>query len=139
MKKKILILTGIILVLILAYAFYQFNKSHVDMDTAKPIAILKASDLFTEYDINENSANQLYLGKIVQVTGIIYSVEVGHKGDINVLIMGDDDMFGVACNFNLGQLNDSDLNKGDHVIIKGECAGMLSDVVLIRCVIVKNK
>ena len=53
--------------------------------------------------------------------------------------MDDDDMFGVACNFNLGQINDSDLNKGDHVIIKGECAGMLSDVVLIRCVIVNNE
>lgn len=139
MKKKILIVTGIIVVLIIAYTFYQFNKPHLDIAAATPVSVLNADELFAEFDLNENEANQLYLGKIVQVSGIVYSVDVGTKSDLNVLLMGDDDMFGVACNFNKDQLNKSEINNGDQVTIKGECAGMLSDVVLIRCVILKDE
>lgn len=139
MKKKILIVTSIIVVLILAYTLYQFNKPHIDIAAATPIVVLNAEELFSEFDFNENQANQLYLGKIVQVTGIVYSIEAGDKGDLNILLLEEDEMFGVACNFSKGQSNEIDLVMGDQVTIKGECAGMLSDVVLIRCVIVKNE
>jgi hypothetical protein len=47
-------------------------------------------------------------------------------------------MFGVACNFEKGKVKTEDIEKGKTFTIKGECAGMLSDVVLIRCVIVKS-
>ena len=139
MKKKILIIAIIIATLGASYVYYQFNKPHQDIASATPVSKLNAEELFAEFDNNENNANQLYLGKIVQVSGIVYSAEVGAKGYINVLLMGEDDMFGVACNFNTGQLNNSEIKKGDQVTIKGECAGMLSDVVLIRCVLVKTK
>ena len=135
MKKKILIAAIIIATIGASYVYYQFNKPHLDIASATPVSILNADELFAEFDLNENEANKLYLGKIVQVNGIVFSVELGTKGDLNVLLMGDDDMFGVACNFNKGELNESEINKGDQVTIKGECAGMLSDVVLIRCVL----
>ena len=137
MKKKILLTLIIIATIGASYVYYQFNKPHLDIATATPVSVLNAQDLFEEFDLNENEANKLYLGKIVQVSGVVYSVEVGAKGDLNVLLMGEDDMFGVACNFNKDQINESEINKGDQVTIKGECAGMLSDVVLIRCVLVK--
>jgi hypothetical protein len=138
MKKRIFITAIIIVTLAASYIFYQFNKPHLDIAAATPIVVLNSEKLFSEFDLNENKANKLYLGKIVQVNGVIYSIEEGTKGDLNILLMGNDEMFGVACNFNDEQLNYSELNKGDQVTIKGECAGMLSDVVLIRCVIVKN-
>ncbi|HHE64710.1 MAG TPA: hypothetical protein ENL09_01680 [Bacteroidetes bacterium] len=137
MKKKILITLIIIAALGASYVYYQFNKPHKDIAAATPVSALNAAELFAEFEINENEANQLYLGKIVQVTGVVYSVELGTNGDLNVLLMGDDDMFGVAGNFNKGELNESEIVEGEQVTIKGECAGMLSDVVLIRCVIVK--
>jgi len=136
MKKNILIVASFVVVLILAFVYYQFSKSHVDMASAKPIAILISDDLFAEFDNDENEANRLYLGKIIQVSGTIYSLEKSDKGDVNVLLMGDDDMFGITCNFDENKLDSTRLNKGENVMIKGECAGMLSDVVLIRCVIV---
>jgi len=138
MKKKILIIAIIIAALGASYVYYQFNKPHRDIAAATPVSVLNAEELFTEFDNSENEANQLYLGKIVQVSGIVYSVEMGAKGDLNVLLMGENDMFGVACNFNKEQLSDGEIKKGEQVTIKGECAGMLSDVVLIRCVLVKN-
>lgn len=137
MKKKILLTLIIIATIGASYVYYQFNKPHRDIAASTPVSVLNAQDLFEEFDLNENEANKLYLGKIVQVSGVVYSVEVGAKGDLNVLLMGEDDMFGVACNFNKDQINESEINKGDQVTIKGECAGMLSDVVLIRCVLVK--
>lgn len=138
MKKKILIAAIIIATIGASYVYYQFNKPHLDIATATPVSVLNADELFAEFDLNENEANQLYLGKIVQVSGVVYSVEVGAKGDLNVLLMGEGDMFGVACNFNKEKIKEGVINKGDQVTIKGECAGMLSDVVLIRCVL-ENK
>ena len=51
--------------------------------------------------------------------------------------MGASDMFGVSGNISKEDLS-QDLSNAQQITIKGECSGMLSDVVLIRCVIVKK-
>ena len=135
MIKKILLLVFVGAVGTSLYVYLQYNKPHQDIASTKPVATLKADELFFQFEDNELESNQLYLGKIVEVSGVVYSNEKGQDGSYNVLLMSDDAMFGVACNFEIDSL--SELEKGDSVTIKGECAGMLSDVVLIRCVIVK--
>lgn len=139
MKKKILIIAVIVAVAGALFVFYQFNKPHKNIAAAKPVATLSADELFLQFETNETESNQLYLGKIVEVTGSVYSNEKGPKGNVNVLLMNDGDMFGVACNFDGGKIRENEFEKGDIITIKGECAGVLSDVVLIRCVIVKTK
>jgi len=74
---------------------------------------------------------------VVEVSGEIYSIEEGSQSDLNILLMGASDMFGVSCNISKEDLS-QELSNGQQITIKGECSGMLSDVVLIRCVIVKK-
>ena len=139
MKKRILIIAIVVAVAGAMYAYYQFNKPHKDIAASEPVATLSAEELFLQFETNETESNQLYLGKIVEVSGPVYSSGQGPKGDVNILLMNDGDMFGVACNFDGKKINGDEFKKGDNITIKGECAGMLSDVVLIRCVIVKTK
>ena len=133
MKKTLLIIISAGIVLMLGYAYYGFNKTHSDMQKQKPVATLNASQLFEQFSQNESEANKNYTGKIIEVSGTIYSIEEGDQNDINILLMEDGEMFGVSCNA-VKTENNSLLEKGDPIIIKGECSGFLSDVILIRCV-----
>jgi hypothetical protein len=138
MIKKILIIVLLIAVGVGLYAYYQFNKPHTDIASAKPVASLSAEDLFSQFETDEVRANTSYIGKIIEVTGVVSTVEKGGKGDVNVLMLVEGQMFGVALNFDKGKADPGDFKEGTTLTIKGECAGMLSDVVLIRCVIVKS-
>ncbi len=137
MKTKISIAIAFGVVIALAAGFYLFNKPHADIASQSPAATLSASDLFNEFSSDETVANQKYSGKVVEVNGEIHSIEEGSNGDMNILLMGASDMFGVSCNISKEEIS-QDLVIGQQVSIKGECSGMLSDVVLIRCVIVKK-
>jgi hypothetical protein len=139
MIKKILIIVLAIAVVVGLFAYYQFNKPHADIATAKPVASLTADELFSQFDSDEARANKNYSGKIIEVTGSVSSIEKGEKGDVNVLMLVEGQMFGVAFNFDNEKTGPGEFEEGKEFTIKGECAGMLSDVVLIRCIIVKSK
>lgn len=133
MKKTLLIIISAGIILMLGYAYYGFNKTHDETAKQEPVASLSAGELFGQFSQNESEANTKYTGKIIEVSGTIYSIEEGDQNDINILLMEDGEMFGVSCNA-MKTENNSLLKKGDSVIIKGECSGFLSDVILIRCV-----
>jgi hypothetical protein len=138
MKRKTLfglLLAGVIGVV--AIAFYQYNKPHKNIQESKPIANYTATDLFDAFETNEAELTQKYTGQILEVTGNVYSVEALDAERSHVLLMEEDAMFGISCSFDLPIANLS-VNKSDQITVKGECAGMTSDVVLIRCVLVND-
>lgn len=137
MKKIVFITLVIGIAFGVGYAYYAFNKTHSNMENLKPEASLKASELFEQFSQNESEANSNYVGKVIEVEGTIYSIDLGDQNDLNVLLMEDGAMFGVSCNAPRTEQN-TNLKEGDSVIIKGECSGFLSDVILIRCVIKKR-
>ena len=106
------------------------------MSGAKPVAELSAAELFNRFDENESLANKEFLGEVVQVTGKVAGVDKSDKGEATVILLGDDAIFGVICGFGKENKDVEKLVPGSVVTVRGECTGMLSDVVLIRCVIV---
>ena len=137
MKKRLFISFIIGIVIAASIGFYLFNKPHADIASQAAVATLSASDLFKAFSEDEVAANQKYAGKVVEISGLIHSLDEGSQGDLNILFMDENEMFGVACT--IDQEEDTDeLTEGQEITIKGECSGMLSDVVLIRCVIVKK-
>ena len=137
MKTKISIAVALLIVAGLGIGFYLFNKPHADIASQDPIARLSASELFNAFSNDETAANQNYAGKVIEVNGEIYSIEDGNQGDYNILLMGASDMFGVSCNISKEDMPQG-LSNGQQISTKGECSGMLSDVILIRCVILKK-
>jgi len=131
----------ILLVLILAgagYAYYLFQKPHAGIGDETPQFKLNATTLVAEYSKDEKIANEKYLGKVIEVRGVISEKMKDEKGKINITLQAED-LSGVGCEFDpKSQDALRNLHEGDDVSIKGICTGVLMDVVLVDCVYLKN-
>lgn len=143
--KKLLIIGLISAVIGGAVGIYLWNKPVKDIQNAKADYSLTAQELFNAYQSNEAMADSIYRRAVIEVTGSVIEVKEEQKeidGEqrtiTNVVLDGGDMMFGVIC-----QMADPDIERlrslaaGDEVTIKGECSGMLMDVVLTRSYFVK--
>ena len=95
-----------------------------------------ASDLFSEFETDETTANSRYLNTVVRVTGTVIDVSFDSEEELSILLETDSPIFGVSCSMESGQMSRlKDIKTGDQITVKGICTGMLSDVVLNRCVV----
>lgn len=133
--QKILIL--LIIVIIGAFVGYKiYNKPHADLSKLSPDYELSQDELISTYNDNESQADEIYLGKILEVSGTIAAIETGEDGA--TITMGSDEyMGGILFEFEPAE-NLTGYKVGDPVTIRGTCSGILMDVVLNRCVIVPN-
>lgn len=122
------------------YGFYEFFRTHADLSKVKPDFTLAASDLSSAFENDETAATKKYVDKVVQVTGPVASVEMGSDSTINVTLRDEDALSGVICSFQGRGIEDVSVKKGDVAVIRGQCSGMLLDVLLNNCALVsKNK
>ena len=135
MKYKILAAFMLLLVgLVLGYMYinhdYRTNIIH-----AKAFFTMDAQQLFEEFAMDEGKANAKYLGKVIEVKGHVESIRT-EESSINVHL-GTDAPFGqVVCQLNTDLAGDNLKRfEGGSILIKGECSGMLMDVILVNGVI----
>jgi hypothetical protein len=112
-----------------------------NMQKANPDYKLTAKNIFSEFSKNETAANTKYLGKVVELTGKVAEVRTGNNQTSIVL---EDVLFGVSayldstyCATNPEVLQA--MNEGQIVTIRGQCDGMLNDVVISRAVVIQKK
>ena len=134
--KKIIVLIMILAVGAASFGFYYYNKPRTGVVGLKPAHSLTASALFDSYAADENASNAKYLGKVIEVSGTITSVETDDRGTMNITLDAGNEMSAVNCQIEK-QDNMPDVSKGNAVVIKGICSGLLLDVVLVDCEIVK--
>jgi hypothetical protein len=93
-----------------------------------------ARDLVSLYRENEIRFNRNYLRKKVQVTGELVSVSVS-KG-APTLILKDGSLMGMFIYCRASELDPAaDLDKGDNVVVVGQCDVALGKITLSDCVI----
>jgi hypothetical protein len=119
---------------IIALVVYLFNKPVGDVASVDPDVMISSDQLFGEFFEDEEKATLKYRDKVLEVRGNIRDIERSAGKQI-IILTTKDDMFGISCDFNPNLK--LDFRKGETVKVKGVCAGMLSDVVLTRCSIVK--
>lgn len=90
-----------------------------------------ANELFNAFETDEAAANEMYLNKVLEVTGVVREVKSNENGLPSVIFETDDMIFGVMCEFESQQGAEA-INAGDLLTIKGICTGKLLDVVLNR-------
>lgn len=117
--------------------WYVFNKPHRDIASEKALFNLTAQQLMTEYQTNENSANEKFLNQVIVVTGKIAGVKSLENSSFIVSL--EDEMQGVTCSFDSSDVQKykkmfTDFTPGSQATIKGRCSGMLMDVQLLNCV-----
>ncbi len=117
------------------YIYYIYNKPVQSLENQKPEVEVSAAEMIAAYEVDEKAADEIYLGKIVQVSGTISDI-TKENGIIKVLVETDSPMSMVICELEQG-LETGSLKPGDEVKIKGRCTGFLSDVILVQSSIVK--
>ena len=136
--KKLIVLILIMIGTAGAFGIYFYNKPRSGVSGMKPVAIEDARLLFNEYNTDENAANAKYLGKAIEVFGIVRSVETEEKGKMNIMIETGNEMGAINCQFEK-QEEMPEVKKGSSVLIKGFCSGLLMDVVMVDCDMVSKK
>jgi hypothetical protein len=130
MLKKILYIALVGGIIGGIYGYYIWNKKVDKMSDRKGDFILTAADLAKQY------SDAIHLGKVLQVTGTVANVEA-EKDVTNVTLETGDTMTAISCEMEKGSEAPS-VKTGDVVTMKGQCDGRISDVVLTRCIVVKN-
>lgn len=132
--KKIFFIVVLAFVLTgLLYAYYVWNKPARDVSSEKGIQITAVA-IFDSFTNNEQSANERFLNKAIEVTGTVNDVKKNQAGETVVYLQSSDPVFGVNCTF---KEDPGVINKGSTITFKGICTGFLSDVVLTGGIIVK--
>jgi hypothetical protein len=135
--RRILIFAAVILFLGGgAMAISQYFKKHDDLAKKSADHKLDARELFLAFAGDEQRANELYLNKVIEVTGTVKKLESSNGKNTQVLLSADDPMFGVICDLAPGEPADQ-VKPGDLITLRGTCSGYLMDVALNRCVIIK--
>ncbi len=125
----------------LVWKFYV-NKPHEDIDSATPAYSMATEDIWKQYSENPKTADSLYTGKVIELSGNLSRVDKNDSLVSVVFVMAADSMFGdktISCQM-YQKHNDeaSALTAGTQVKIKGYCTGYNDpDIKFNKCSITK--
>lgn len=99
---------------------------------------IKAPSLVAAYVSNEVAADKNYKGKEFFVEGVIDDIGKDILNDIYITLKSEEALRSVQCLIDDEDVV-SDLRKGQKVTIYGKCNGLMMNVIMKDCKLVKNK
>ena len=145
MKRFLVLLLVIILLAAGWYGYKLYTGKVPSLTEVKADATINATDLIAAFEKDSASANKEYLGKILEVSGNVKSLE---KESATVSLGDVQGNSSVRCSIDSAFVKDiGALNPGSVITIKGNCTGYMpdetglglgSDVILNRCVFEKK-
>lgn len=135
MKKIIIWLLAIGLISGIAIYFFVFHygAKHEDPLKSEQMVSVDAKYLFDQYALNEVSANKLYLGKVIKVSGDISDIQFD-KNRYTISYATNGVIGTVLCEMDtLENPKVKSLIIGSKIVIAGFCNGINMDVYLDRC------
>lgn len=144
MKRIILLVVLIVLIAAGWYGYKLYTGKVPSLTDVKTDASITAVDLISAFEKDSASANKQFLGKILEVQGLVKSLDTSSA----TIAIGDTaSTSSVRCSMDSAFVKSiAGLNQGSTVTIKGACTGFMpdetglglgSDVVLNRCVLKK--
>ena len=130
MFKKILIIGSILAVVGGIYGYSEWNRKPASTESKKADKTLTANELAAQFD------NAQHLGKVLEVSGKIASVET-QNGVTNIVLETSDPMISISCEMEKEGETPS-VKMGEDVVLRGQCDGKLTDVQMTRCIVLKR-
>lgn len=130
--KKILLYLLIPVIAFAAYALYEYNRKPKPTSKIAPAYSLTSEELYNDFSVNEQSAVEKYVGKVVEVSGTIEEINTKGEQMKVVLSAADYPIGGVNCTLSERA---NELNVGDMITVKGHCQGMLMQVVINKAIV----
>jgi hypothetical protein len=115
---------------------YTFRKSETSVSDVKAALRVDSPVLLQAYENNEDSANSLYLDKVITVTGTVAEIMPDSLG-YSVYLKESDAISGILCSFDKEAFDPAVIKEGSQIAVKGICSGYLLDVNLNRCAVVE--
>ena len=134
--KKILWITVLLFLLIAGTGIYLMNMPKTSIKNKSASMTMSAIELYKAYNQDEAQGNQKYISKIIEISGNVIEITKDEMDADVLLLAAGNAPGGVLCTFEKGQ-DLSELKVNDQVKLKGQCTGMLMDVVLIKCILVE--
>lgn len=135
MKKIIIWLFLIGVVAAAGVYFYHFHiaAKHDDPLEADNMVTISSKDLYTMFSQYEDSANKLYNGKVIKVSGVVGTVELD-KNRYTINYENGDEMGTVICEMDTME-NETvkGIKPGSKATVAGFCNGINMDVYIDRC------
>ena len=139
MKNKRLFIAVLIVALMAAaayYAYYLYNKPVQSLAKEKPDITITAAKLAADYEANEQAADSLYLGKVIQVRGMVTGILVS-ADETKINLETGSPMNMIICSIEKGKPI-GNAKTGEEVTIKGLCSGFLGDVHLEQANVIQE-
>lgn len=137
MNKKRLIAIGLILA-IATWIYLNFLSTDPPMSRQKAAYRMTAVELYQAFENDEDAANKLYQNQVIEIVGLVEGVEFenGSKPVISLATEG----FGSIKVTLAENAEPVELNKflDDEIRMKGECIGLLLDVLLVNSIILED-
>jgi len=135
-KKRAVFGWGILLLLLIAagYGYHLYNKPRQSAGEQSVQVTISADSLFSAYQRDEQGSDKKYLGKVIEVSGTVSSVQHSGQSEIWILSTSSSMGGGINCQMYPGQKLTTP-KAGDKVTIKGKCTGYLMDVNLADCAV----
>ena len=145
MKRIILILLVIVILAGGWYAYRAYTGKVKSLTEVKSDISITATDLISAFEKDTATANKQYMGKVIEVTGNVKSVEK-EEGAATLSLGESGTMSSVRCSMDTSFIQKAaSIQEGSAITIKGACTGFISeellgsDVILNRCIIVTDK
>lgn len=150
MKRKTILYSFITIVIIIVSLGYivlnEYNRKHKDVTDIPAAFTMNSDELIRIFSTDEKTANIKYLDKVIEVTGVVKSIDKDDNGSFTVVLGSQASMSSVRCSMDSSHNPEAaNLISNKEIRIKGICTGfnadeMLgSDVILNRCAIKKNQ
>jgi len=132
MKKYILYAATVVVVIGTVIGYNVLTPSpEIKIQDATTDLVINATKLYGDFSLDEGTANQDYVGKVLEVKGMLKNVEKKADNEIQLVLDAEDDLGAITCNLQvIESLAIEELKIGDPITVKGVCTGYLFDVVL---------
>lgn len=131
-RKKAIFIVLIVLCLIGAiWGWIAFHQTRPSLVSVRPDIKVSAKTLYDAFNTDEPGADKQYLNKVLEVEGVVVSVQQDKTQTVVELSGGENAIGGINCAM---RGNDDIPQKGAAVHIKGRCTGFLMDVNLVDAV-----
>ena len=132
--KNIIIAIAVLLAIGAGFGYYMYNKPVASLESKAADISVSADQILADYEADEKTANDKYLGKVVEVKGKVATI-TSEEGKHKVQLETSNPIALVICELEEGK--DAQMLKvGEEASIKGLCSGYLSDVILVQSTIV---
>ncbi|MEE9407957.1 MAG: hypothetical protein V3V28_07775 [Polaribacter sp.] len=137
MKKKNTPFYILVIALLFINGYYYmlpyFTNSNQNLEKVNSEISLNSEELVANFISNEDDANELYAGKIIEVVGFVKEVTFLNNRN-TVILYSKNKTSGIICDVHSSQLQKvKKLETNQKIKVKGICKGFLKDVVLLNC------